>query len=248
MIAKKGLDGMVVGDTKISTVGIGVGLNYRGYNIVELAEKSTFEDVIFLLLHERLPNKEEYDNLLNTISKLREIPKPLQNILENIPSTAEPMDVMRTVASALGTLEPEGPSNCQISISLRLISIFGPSLLYWYHFHKSNKSLRINTYTGINDSVASNFIKLLHYDGKIPDPVLVKTFDVSLILYAEHDLNASTFAARVTISTRSDFYSGITTAIGTLKGDLHGGANEAAMELLKPLKSVKEAEELVKMY
>ena len=179
------------------------------------------------------------------MSLLREIPKQLQNILENIPSTADPMDVMRTICSALGTIEPEGPYNNQYEISIRLIAIFGPALLYWYHFHKSHRLLKINTNTGPFDTVASNFIKLLNYDGQEPDPLIVKTLDVSLILYAEHDFNASTFAARVTISTRSDFYSGITSAIGALRGDLHGGANEAAMNFLEGIKSVSHAENIV---
>jgi 2-methylcitrate synthase len=242
MIANKGLQGIVVGDTRVSTVGTGVGLNYRGYNIKDLADKSCFEEVVFLLLNERLPSNEELDMLIRKMSLLREIPKPLQVILENLPSTADPMDVMRTICSALGTIEPEGPNNNHFQISLRLIAIFGPALLYWYHFHKSHRLLKINTNTGPFDTVASNFIKLLYYDGKAPDPLIVKTLDVSLILYAEHDFNASTFAARVTVSTLSDFYSGITSAIGTLKGNLHGGANEAAMEFLEPIKSVEEAE------
>lgn len=244
MIAK-GLQGVIVGDTRISTVGTGVGLNYRGYNIKDLAEKSTFEEVLFVLLYERLPTTDEVDNLIRKMSILRELPRPLQVILENLPGNADPMDVMRTICSALGTIEPESHTNNQYEIALRLISIFGPALLYWYHFHKSHRLLKINTNTGPFDSVATNFIKLLNYDGQVPDPLVVKTLDVSLILYAEHDFNASTFAARVTTSTRSDFYSGITSAIGTLRGDLHGGANEAAMEFLEPLKSVQEAENTV---
>ena len=153
---------------------------------------------------------------------------------------------MRTICSALGTIEQEGPSNNQYEIALRLIAIFGPALLYWYHFHKSHRLLKINTNTGPFDTVAANFIKLLYYDGNTPDPLIVKTLDVSLVLYAEHDFNASTFAARVTVSTMSDFYSGITSAIGALKGNLHGGANEAAMEFLETLNSVTEAEQKVR--
>jgi 2-methylcitrate synthase len=170
----------------------------------------------------------------------------LQNILENIPSNADPMDVLRTTASALGTIEPETSSNNHYEISLRMIALFGPALLYWYHFHRSHRLLRINTNTGPFDTIASNLVKLLHYDDLAkPDPLVVKAIDVSLILYAEHDFNASTFSARVTISTNSDFYSGITSAIGTLKGNLHGGANEAAYEFLENIKSTKEANEIV---
>jgi len=248
MNANKGLQGVAVGETRISTVGTGVGLNYRGYNIKDLAEKACFEEVVYLLLYEKLPTQEELDNFIRKISTLREIPKPLQIILENLPASADPMDVMRTICSVLGTIEPETHKNNQYEISLRLIAVFGPALLYWYHFHKSHKQLRIITDTGPFDTVASNFIKLLKNDGASPDPLIVKTMDVSLILYAEHDFNASTFAARVTVSTRSDIYSGITTAIGTLKGDLHGGANEAAMHFLEPLKSVEDAERKVEIH
>jgi 2-methylcitrate synthase len=244
MIAK-GLAGVIVGDSKISTVGTGIGLNYRGFNIKDLAERAIFEEVVHLLLFERLPTKDELNNLIKKMSGLRDIPKELKIILEVIPGSANPMDVLRTVSSAIGTIEPETKSNNQFEIALRLISLFGPTLLYWYHYHKSGKTVRINTNTGDRDTVAVNFIKLLANDAKEPDPLVVKTLDVSLILYAEHDYNASTFSARVTTSTRSDFYSGITSAIGTLRGDLHGGANEAAMEFLKDIKSIDDAERIV---
>lgn len=210
-----------------------------------MAEKSTFEEVVFLLVNERLPTSEELDNMIRNLSLLRDIPKPLQTILENIPATSNPMDVLRTVCSFLGNLEPEGPNNNQYEIALRLIAIFGPALLYWYHFHKSHRLLKINTNTGPFDTVASNFIKLLNYDDKEPDPLIVKALDVSLVLYAEHDFNASTFAARVTVSTRADFYSGITSAIGALRGDLHGGANEAAMEFIQSIPSVQAVDRIV---
>ncbi len=201
--------------------------------------------MLHLLLYERLPTQEELDNLIHKISLLRDIPKPIQNIIENIPSSADPMDVMRTIASALGTLEPENFNNNQYEIALRLIAMFGPALLYWYHFHRSSRNLKINTNTGPFDTIATNFVKLLNYDNNVPDPLVVKAVDVSLILYAEHDFNASTFSARVTVSTNSDIYSGITSAIGTLKGNLHGGANEAAMEFLEKIKSTEEADKIV---
>jgi len=171
--------------------------------------------------------------------------------LEKIPASAHPMDVMRCASSFLGTLEPEGEKANAQSISIRLIALFGPCLLYWYHYHKSG--LKLKGFTGPDDSVALNFLKLMTLktkksDGEI-DPLIVRTFDVSLILYAEHDFNASTFSARTTTSTRSDFYSAITSAIGTLRGNLHGGANEAAMELLLPFKSVEHADaELKKIW
>jgi 2-methylcitrate synthase len=165
-MVSKGLTGISAGDSKISTVGLGSGLNYRGYNIKDLAEKSTFEEVLHLLLFERLPTQQELDELIRKISQLRNLPQNLKAILENLPANSHPMDVLRTTCSALGTIEPESTSNNQFEITIRLIAIFGPALLYWYHFHKSNRLLKINTNTGTNDTVASNFVKLLYYDGK----------------------------------------------------------------------------------
>lgn len=157
------------------------------------------------------------------------------------------MDVMRCVSSTLGTLEPEEDMSPKsklgqrgpVQIAIRLTALFGPALLYWHHFHRSG--LRIDAYTG-KDTIAENFCKLMSLSNEV-EPLIVKTVDTSLILYAEHDFNASTFAARVTASTRADFYSAITTAIGTLRGNLHGGANEAAMEFLSQFSSVKEADD-----
>jgi len=153
------------------------------------------------------------------------------------------MDVMRCVSSFLGTLEEESKTNGPIEISVRLVAIFGPALLYWHHFHKSG--IKLDGYTGPADSVALNFMKLM-LNGPQPDPVAVRAFDVSLILYAEHEFNASTFAARITASTNADFHSAITSAIGTLRGNLHGGANEAVMHLLLPLKTPEVAEKVVR--
>lgn len=152
------------------------------------------------------------------------------------------MDVMRTISSIMGILEPETQQNDQINIALRLMAVFGPALNYWYHFTHNGK--RIPTETNPSDSIALNFLKLYHQKVNI-DPLIVKTFDVSLILYAEHDFNASTFTARVTVSTRSDFYSGITSAIGTLRGPLHGGANEAAMKMLEEIKTVEDSNQFL---
>lgn len=155
------------------------------------------------------------------------------------------MDVMRCVSSVLGTLEEESKQNGPIEISIRLVGVFGPALLYWHHFHKSG--IRIDGYTGANDTVAWNFMKLFSQEpAEKIDPVKVRAFDVSLILYAEHEFNASTFAARITASTMSDFHSAITSAIGTLRGNLHGGANEAVMHLLQPFKSPEQAEKSVR--
>jgi len=164
----------------------------------------------------------------------------LKDCLERIPATAHPMDIMRTGCSLLGTLEPETSTRTQYDISDRLMALFGPMLLYWYHWTTSGQ--RIQTNTGKADTIAVNFLKLLKNDGKQPNPLLAKVLDVSLILYAEHGFAASTFAARVTASTLSDFYSSICTSIGTLRGPLHGGANEAAMKLISKFNTMEEAE------
>lgn len=236
-----GLAGMVVGDSKVSTVGTGTGLNYRGYNISELAKYSNFEEVLFLLIFERLPSLPELKELIHKIAAKRHIPDSLKKILELIPKSANCMDLLRTVVSILGLLEPEGPKNDSTEITTRLIGLYGPCLLYWFHY--VNNGVRIETYTGKEDTVAVNFLKLLKQS--TPTELEIKTFDVSLILYAEHDFNASTFASRVTVSTLSDFYSGITSAIGTLRGHLHGGANEAAMEFLGDIPNPEEGEKKV---
>jgi 2-methylcitrate synthase len=194
-------------------------------------------------MFERLPTQKELDDFTRKIAASRQIPAPLAAVLEKIPGTAHPMDVMRCVSSFLGTIEEEDikGGNGPIEISIRLVGVFGPALLYWYHFHKSG--IRIDGYTGPSDTVALNFMKLFTNEpaSKL-DPIIVKAFDVSLILYAEHEFNASTFAARITASTNADFHSAITSAIGTLRGNLHGGANEAVMHLLKPFKTKEEGE------
>ncbi len=158
------------------------------------------------------------------------------------------MDLLKSSCALMGIIEPESKSNTQIDIAIRLTALFGPILLYWYHFLKSNVIVRLNIYTGAMYSVVLNFMKLYYNDNKEPDPLAVKTFDIYLILYAEHDFNASTFTARSTVSTQSDFYSGITSAIGTLRGNLHGGANEAAMDFLLPIKSIEQAESTVSLF
>jgi len=164
-------------------------------------------------------------------------------ILELIPKTAHPMDVMRTICSIMGVLEPEAENfSDQESKVLRLMSVFGPALLYWYHY--SNSGIRIEAQTSPKDSIARNFLKLLHMSQDVPD-LQVRVVDISLILYAEHDFNASTFASRITTSTLSDIHSVVCTGIGTLKGNLHGGANEAVMYLVDPLKSEAQAENLL---
>lgn len=232
-----GLAGITAGSTAISTVGKqGVGLTYRGYSIHDLAAKASFEEVAYLLVYGILPNGSQLDNYKTRLQSLRELPEKLKQVLELIPSKSHPMDVLRTTCSFLGNIESESQTNQQAAITDRLISVFPGALLYWYHFHKNGK--KINTETK-QDSIAGHFLELLHQNK--PEPMHVRAVDVSLILYAEHEFNASTFAARVCASTLSDFYSAITAAIGTLRGNLHGGANEAAMELLEQYSTVEEA-------
>ncbi|HEY7164820.1 MAG TPA: 2-methylcitrate synthase [Candidatus Binatia bacterium] len=233
-----GLAGVIAGRTAIATVGKeGKGLTYRGYSIYDLAEHSTFEEVAHLLIHGELPNRKQLDDYKNKLRKWRGLPAPLKLVLEQIPAGVHPMDVMRTGCSMLGTLEPEGPERDQFAVADRLTACFSAMLLYWHHFAKSGK--RIDTETD-DDSTAGHFFHLLH--GKKPDELHRRAIDVSLILYAEHEFNASTFTARTIISTLPDFYSAVTGAIGALRGPLHGGANEAAMELIEQFSSPDEAE------
>ncbi len=234
-----GLAGITVGETGISTVGKeGVGLTYRGYDIHDLADKASFEEVAFLLIEGKLPNEKELDRFQSVLSSHREIPDELKIVLEKIPRNTHPMDVLRTGISMFGTLEPESKNRSEKKIAKHLLAATPGILLYWYHFHKNGK--RISTHSD-EKSIASHFLYLLH--GKKADELAIKTMDVSLILYAEHEFNASTFAARVTTSTLSDFYSAIVSGVGTLRGALHGGANEAAMELISRFKTPEEAEE-----
>lgn len=233
-----GLAGVIAGETAISTVGKeGMGLNYRGYSIHELAEHASFEEVAYLLIRGKLPTQQQLKSYIKKLVSLRSLPKSLTQVLELMPADTHPMDVLRTGCSMLGTLEPESEHNDQYTIADRLIAIFPGVLLYWYHFHKNDK--RIDTDVA-DESTAGYFLHLLH--GKEPDPLLKKAVNVSLILYAEHEFNASTFAARVTASTGSDFYSAICSAIGTLRGALHGGANEQAMELIESFNNPDDAE------
>ncbi len=236
-----GLAGVTAGETSICTVGLeGIGLNYRGYSIHDLAEHATFEEVAYLLIHGALPTQAEFDDYKARLAGMRSLPAGIKTVLEQLPGDAHPMDVMRTGCSALGTIEPENEANNQLNIVDRLTASFGSMLLYWYHFQKNGE--RINTETD-DDTIAGHFLHLLH--GEPPDEVSRKAVDVSLILYAEHEFNASTFATRVATSTLSDIYSAITAAIGTLRGPLHGGANEAAMELIERFETPDEAESAI---
>lgn len=233
-----GLAGVVVGSTSVCTVGKGGhGLHYRGYGVDDLAEHACFEETAYLLLNGELPNAGELADYRARIKAQRDIPSALKNILEKLPAGSHPMDVLRTACSALGCLEPENAQNNQEKITDRLLGIFPSILLYWHHFHDSGQRIDTNT---PEDSIAGHFLHLLH--GKPASELQQRACDASLTLYAEHGFNASTFASRVAVATLADFYSGITAAIGTLSGPLHGGANEQAMELIQGFKDPDDAE------
>ncbi|MDH3419597.1 MAG: 2-methylcitrate synthase [Gammaproteobacteria bacterium] len=237
-----GLRGVSAGETAVATCGKeGFGLTYRGYDILDLAEGATFEEVAYLLLHGELPASTDLEAYSTTLREKRELPKPLCEVLERIPRSAHPMDVLRTGCSMLGALEPEHDFSQQLDVANRLIATFPAMLLYWYHFAHDGR--RIATQTD-EDSVAGHFLHLLH--GHAPSEMHRRAMDVSLILYAEHEFNASTFTARVCAATLSDMYSAVTGGIGTLKGPLHGGANEAAMELIQQFDSAESARAGVK--
>jgi len=241
---KKGvtLAGIAAGTTAVCTVGhSGNDLHYRGYDILELASKSTFEEVAYLLIYGELPTQNQLANYHKKLKQLRSLPVALKTILENLPANAHPMDVMRTACSALGTIELEDQSHSiegAQDIADRLIACFGSVLLYWYHFSQNGKRIELET---DDDSIAAHFLHLLH--GKAPSALHIEAMNESLVLYAEHEFNASTFSARVIAGTLADIYSAITGAIGALSGPKHGGANEAAMEIIQRYASPDEAEQ-----
>ena len=237
-----GLRGQVAGQTALSTVGKeGKGLTYRGYAIEELSEKASFEEVAYMLLYGNLPNQSQLSEYKEKLKKYRELPSDLTKVLELIPSSAHPMDVLRTGCSFLGNIEPEGNFSNQIDIADRLISIFPSIVCYWYRY--SHDGVSIETASD-HDSIGGHFLSML--TGKEPSEDHSRCLDVSLILYAEHGFNASTFTARTCASTLSDLHSCITGAIGTLRGPLHGGANEAAMEMIEKFSSREDANAGVK--
>ena len=236
-----GLRGPSAGTTAICTVGKeGIGLTYRGYNIEDLAEYATFEEVAYLLLRGALPNRQELDAFTNRLKGLRSLPPALKEVLERIPKEAQPMDVLRTGTSMLGVLEPERDFTHQDAIAARLLASLPSMICYWYQFTHHGKRIEPET---DEQTLAGHLLTLLH--GEKPSAEHQRCMDISLILYAEHEFNASTFTARVCASTLSDFYSCVTGAIGTLRGPLHGGANEAAMELILKFKTPHEAREAV---
>jgi 2-methylcitrate synthase len=235
------LSGTVAGNTAVCTVGrTGNDLHYRGYDILDFAEQAEFEEIAHLLIHGSLPNAAELATYKTRLQKLRGLPQALKQALEALPADAHPMDVMRTGCSVLGTLEQESPSHDPAQtkqILDRLMASFGSMLVYWYHFTHNGKRIEVET---DDDSIGGHFLHLLH--GKPAKASWVRAMHTSLILYAEHEFNASTFTARVIAGTNSDIYSCITGAIGALRGPKHGGANEEAFRIQSRYKSADEAE------
>ncbi|WP_339750333.1 2-methylcitrate synthase [uncultured Marinobacter sp.] len=233
-----GLRGQVAGETALCTVGkSGAGLTYRGYDIADLAAKAQFEEIAYLLLRGKLPNRQELAAYKTKLQSLRGLPAALKTVLEQIPKNAHPMDVMRTGCSMLGNLETEQDFSEQDDKIDRMLAVFPSIITYWYRF--AHEGVRIETDSDV-DSIGGHFLELLH--GKKPSELHERVMNVSLILYAEHEFNASTFTARVCASTLSDIHSCVTGAIGTLRGPLHGGANEAAMALIEKFQTPDEAE------
>ncbi len=236
--AGAGLRGTSAGETALCTVGKeGAGLTYRGYDVRDLAEQVSFEEVAYLLLYGELPTQKQLDEYVSRLKGLRDLPQALKEVLERIPASAHPMDVMRTGCSMLGNLETETDFAQQLDVVDRLLAAFPSIITYWYRY--SHDGVRIDPMTD-DESIGGHFLHLLH--GKPASQLHADVMNVSLILYAEHEFNASTFTARVCASTLSDMHSCITGAIGSLRGPLHGGANEAAMEMLEQWSDADEAE------
>jgi 2-methylcitrate synthase len=238
-----GLRGQSAGSTAISTVGKqGVGLTYRGYHIEELTQNASFEEVAYLMLEGALPNRHELADFKQRLRRLRSLPTALKEVLERIPKDAHPMDVLRTGTSMLGLLEPERDFKQQDAIAERLLAGLPSILCYWYRFtHDGGKRIEVDS---DEETQAGHLLTMLQ--GGKQSAEYQRCMDVSLILYAEHEFNASTFAARVCAATLSDFYSCVTGAIGTLRGTLHGGANEAAMKLVSKFKTPLQARTAVR--
>ena len=235
------LSGVAAGSTALCTVGrSGNDLHYRGYDILDIAEQCEFEEIAHLLVHEKLPTRAELAAYKRKLKSLRGLPAPVKAALEQIPASAHPMDVLRTGCSVLGTVHPEKDDHNVAGardIADRLMACFGSMLLYWHHYSRDKR--RIELETG-DDSIGGHFLNLLH--GKPAKPLWVRAMHTSLNLYAEHEFNASTFAARVVAGTGSDMYSAVTGAIGALKGPKHGGANEVSLEIMGRYESPDAAE------
>ncbi len=235
------LSGVVAGNTALCTVGrSGNDLNYRGYDILDFADRAEFEEVAYLLIHEKLPNASQLSAYKERLRTLRGLHPTLRTALECLPASAHPMDVLRTGCSVLATLMPEEVNQDVTqarAIADRLMASFGSMLLYWYHFSRDARRIEVET---DDDSIGSHFLHLLH--GKPPSASWIRAMHTSLNLYAEHEFNASTFACRVITGTGSDIYSAICGGIGALRGPKHGGANEVAYEVLSRYKNVNDAE------
>ena len=235
------LSGIAAGSTALCTVGrSGNDLHYRGYDILDIAEQCEFEEIAHLLVHEALPNKAQLAAYKRKLKSLRGLPATVKATLEQIPASAHPMDVLRTGCSVLGTCEPEKENhniNGARDIADRLMACFGSMLLYWHHYSRDKRRIEVET---DDDSIGGHFLTLLH--GKPAKPLWVRAMHTSLNLYAEHEFNASTFAARVVAGTGSDMHSAITGAIGTLKGPKHGGANEVGFEVMNRYETPDSAE------
>ena len=235
------LSGVTAGNTALCTVGLsGNDLHYRGYDILDIAEKCEFEEIAHLLVHGKLPTTAELAAYKKKLKALRGIPASVQDIIECIPANTHPMDVMRTACSALGSVLPEAEDHKLAearTIADRLMASLGSMLCYWYHFSHSGRRIEVET---DDDSIGGHFLTLLH--GKPQSDLWVRSMHTSLILYAEHEFNASTFTARVVAGTGSDMYSAVTGAIGALKGPKHGGANEFAFDTIGRYDNPDEAE------
>ncbi|WP_345990052.1 2-methylcitrate synthase [Chryseobacterium sp. Chry.R1] len=236
------LSGVAAGNTALCSVGkSGNDLHYRGYDILDLAEKAEFEEVAYLLIYGQLPTGAQLKNYKAKLKSLRGLPHSVRNILKSIPAAAHPMDVMRSMVSAIGSIQPEKDDHNVAGardIADKLLASFSSGLLYWYHYTHNGKEIDVET---DDDTIGGHFLHLLH--GKKAPDSWVKAMEISLNLYAEHEFNASTFTARVIAGTSSDFYSCITGAIGALRGPKHGGANEVAFEIQSRYNSPDEAEE-----
>jgi 2-methylcitrate synthase len=242
-VAKKSvsLSGVVAGNTALSTVGLsGDDLHYRGYDILDIAERSEYEEIAYLLIHEKFPNAQELAAYKARLTAWRELPPALRSALELLPPASHPMDVLRSGVSVLGCLEPENDQHAAAparELADRLIASLPSMLCYWYHYAHHGQRIEVRT---DDDSIAAHFLHLLH--GKPASDAWIKAMHTSLILYAEHEFNASTFTARVIAGTGSDLYSCVTGAIGALRGPKHGGANEAAFEIQQRYASPDAAE------
>jgi len=241
--AKKGvgLSGVTAGNTALCTVGrAGNDLHYRGYDILEFADSAEFEEIAYLIVHGKLPTRAELNGYKAKLRALRGLPMSVKAVLEALPAGGHPMDVMRTAVSALGCALPEKDDQNQPGardIADRLMASLGSALLYWYHFSNNGKRIELDT---DDDSIGGHFLHLLH--GKPPSAEHVRAMHTSLILYAEHEFNASTFTCRVVAGTGADMYSAITAGIGALRGPKHGGANEVSFEIQSRYDSPDEAE------